>query len=192
MPKNVVVCSCPVNDKDDHRIIDEVIKKCQTQHLKRAFGEAGDWVDQVTGGGSEWKIAWQTKVIVVVEQLVEDHFKNDGHKFARNEVFLHCIEGGRHCMTERGYMPELIEILNNQKYKGKAYRDHGIKFTQVNLTIDQWRKHCCNSTKTGDSAGGEHEWFKYSKGGNNYSRKCIKCNYDQTWWFGAGWCGGAD
>jgi hypothetical protein len=87
----VIIASCP----DAHQ--DKVTEICKVKNFQKAYGRAGDMVNDLKG--KDWVGKWQAKVVMAAITKAQS--------MKVNRVKIICIEGGKFCNDEYASVPHL-------------------------------------------------------------------------------------
>jgi len=93
-----VVASCP------EKYHDHVVKICQHLNIQKAFGKAGDMVNDLSG--KDWVPKWEAKVVMAVVTKAQT--------LGVQKAKIICIAGGPMCDKEMARQPQLVKAVKKE------------------------------------------------------------------------------
>ena len=94
----LVCASCP------EAFHDEVAELCRRHGIQKAFGKAGDMVNDLAG--RDWIPKWEAKVVMAVVTKAQT--------LGVSNATILCISGGRQCDLEMARQPALVRAIRKE------------------------------------------------------------------------------
>ena len=94
----LVCASCP------EAFHDEVADLCRQHGVQKAFGKAGDMVNDLSG--KDWIPKWEAKVVMAVVTKAQT--------LGVSSAAILCISGGRQCDLEMARQPMLVRAIKKE------------------------------------------------------------------------------